>query len=171
VSVTGGRSLSICFDVVANWRSFLAVALMLLLAACGSGSVEGELPSQEVWEEENPQPLDGVTFHLVIDLSVADNFDGEHFEILVDDSLVAEGVGTANPEKHCNWYGPYELVLPEGSHKVSVTTGEGLSISENFDLTAESSGLVNYLHPGYDPEELDRPELRWNFFDGPTGCM
>jgi hypothetical protein len=151
--------------------SSILLVFSLVLTGCGHGSVEGELPSDEAWLEENPQPTEGVQFHLVIDLSVADNFDGEHFEIAVDDTLVVQGIGTANPDRHCNWYGPYELVLPEGSHTVSVTTGEGLSINESFDLTAEASGLVNYLHPGYDPEELDSPELRWSFIGGPTGCL
>lgn len=158
------------FDLVANRRSFFVVALMLWLAACGSGSVEGELPTSEVWEEENPQPAEGVLFHVVLELLVADDFDGEHFEILVDDNLVVEGVGTANPDEHCNWYGPYELTLDEGTHGISVKAGEGLSLSENFDLSAESSGYVSYQGPSWEPG-FDQPTLRWSYFDGPTGCM
>jgi hypothetical protein len=145
------------------------VTLMVLLAACGSGSVEGELPTQEVWEEENPQPAGGVPFHVVLELLVADDFDGEHFEILVDDSLVAEGVGTAQPDAHCNWYGPYELTLNEGSHEISVTADEALSLSESFDLTGESSGYVTYQGPSWEPGS-DQPTLQWEYFDGPTGC-
>ena len=153
--------------------SLLCLLASLVLVGCGESrsSLGPELPTSESWTAEHSQPSEGVPFHLVVDMFVGDDFEGETVEVSVDGGLVVEGVGHANPDEHCNWYGPYLLMLDRGSHEIAVTTGDGLVLSESFDADVESHFIVMYKHPSSDPQEMTAPELTVLTGEGRPGCL
>jgi hypothetical protein len=145
----------------------------LILISCGDArsALGPELPTPESWTAEHPQSSEGIPFHLVVDMFVGDDFEGESVEVSIDGARIVEGVGHANPDEHCNWYGPYLLMLDHGSHQIEVTTGDGLALSESFDLEVESHAVIMYKHPSSDPQEMTTPELTMLSSRGRPGCL
>ena len=156
---------------------FLLVGLAMAAGACGSTTDKGsELPDSESWTAENPQPSEGIRLHLILDFLVDDEFDSDSVKVTLDGELIVEGTGHANPDAHCNRYGPYLLMVDSGTHKIEVVTRAAGSFIQSFILTGESTGLVLYedrpsaYDPISDPEYFEQPELRWMLSDGRPGC-
>ncbi len=145
------------------------------LAACGSQADQmPPLPDAEAWIADHPQPSEGVPVHVIVDFSVDSGFTGEDISVTIDGDLVVQGSGSHRPSEHCNWYGPYVLVLVPGSHTLEATATNSqadrtLALTKTFDLTEESSMIINYLDPTFD-SDLQQPQLNWHIHSGSPGC-
>lgn len=154
------------------WQLSLALAFIVVLSCSGSGSLPGsELPDAESWVAENPQREDGVPLHIVVDMLVLDDFDGVKIEVSVDGELIVQGVGHARPEMHCNWYGPYVVVLDAGSHEIEAVTGDGLTLSDVIHLDTESHVIVMYQNSVDGQEGPGKPTGDIYPSTGRPGCL
>ena len=148
------------------------LTITVIMSGCG-GVVDtsSPLPMADEWSKNNPQPTQGVPLHLVVDFTVGGGFKGETARVEIDGNLIVEGLGEHRPSEHCNWYGPYDLVLTPGEHEVVIVMSNGPTLTETFQLTEETSGFAHYIDPtygGYD--ENPEPHITWDVYTGPAGC-
>ena len=151
---------------------FVSAAVVVGLALPGCGLGDAELPDTDSWQPPSSTG-NGAAFYLVVDYVVGSGFDPAFIEVWIDGASVVSGVGRDRPDEHCNWYGPYELDLEPGDHRLEATTDTGLNIDAEFDLSSDSMGLVRYVDPSYGGyDDIPEPHLAWDYIpdQGFLGC-